>query len=108
MTEKDSIVKRLRSCFICGIEIYNHKIVLEDSGRSTYTVLREDKPSDALESFNRWFKDVYLKGIPQILTVIDYRIEEDEDGVAHQVVNKIVSWTNISNSTRENIDGKQA
>ena len=106
MLEKDVIVKRFRSCFICGVEIYSHKILLEDSGKNIYIILRDSASIDTLESFNRWFKNVYLKGIPQVLTVLDYRIDEDEDGISCQIVNKIVAWNTTSDTTKENSNGK--
>lgn len=85
----DNIVKRFRSCFICGVEVHSEYIVLEDSGRNLFIVDKQDK--QAFESFVPWFKNVYLKGIPQVLTVIEYSIVPKNNDESYCKVNKIVA-----------------
>lgn len=82
-------VKRFRSCFICGVELHDTVIVLEDSGRNQFIIDKKDKA--AVESFAFWFKSVYLRGIPQVLSIIDYSIEQKNDDESFCRVNKIIA-----------------
>ena len=80
-------VKRFRSCFICGVEVHSSKIVLEDSGHQCFAIDKSD--SLAMESFAKWFKEFYLKGIPQVLTILEYSFVE-KDGEQMCLVNKLI------------------
>ena len=92
MATTNDRVKRFRSCFICGVEIHDDTIVLEDSGRNQFIIDKKDKT--AVESFAFWFKSVYLRGIPQVLSIIDYSIVQKNEAESYCLVNKIVANPN--------------
>lgn len=82
-------VKRFRSCFICLVEMHDNFIGLEDSGHNAFVIDRSNK--EAVASFMFWFKNVYLKGIPQVLTIIDFDIVQKNEDEYINLVNKIVA-----------------
>lgn len=84
-------VKKFRSCYICGVEIGQKDVLLEDSGKNTFIVHRDN--AIAIESFKLWFEEVFMKGVPQVLTIIDYSTEANADGEAVCAVNKMVVGT---------------
>ena len=92
MTTTNDRVKRFRSCFICGVEIHDDFVVLEDSGRNQFIIDKKDKM--AIESFVFWFKNVYLRGVPQVLSIIDYSIVQKNEAESYCLVNKIVANPN--------------
>jgi len=68
--------------------MYTDIIVIEDSGKNQYTIDRDNE--DAMKSFTQWFKSIYIKGIPQVLTIIDYSIARKNDDESFYLVNKII------------------
>lgn len=53
-------------------------IALKDSSRSIFYVDPKDK--DIVLQFKQWMKNIFLKGIPQTLTVVEYEDRgEDPD-----------------------------
>ena len=95
MENAKSLVKRLKSCFICDVEIYDDHIVLGDAKSNQYLIRNSNK--EAVSSFTAWFKEVYLKCVPQSLAIVDYDIEEHGDEVSY-IVNHIISSPVQSNS----------
>ena len=90
-------IKRFKSCFLCCVEMHDKFIMLEDSNKDRFYIDREDKV--ALESFVFWFKNVYIKGIPQVLTIIDYSyVNKSEDEVVC-VVNKLIANPAVGNAS---------
>ena len=83
--------KKFMSCFICGVEIDDEKIVLEDSSHKFYFIPKNDQTLDVVENFKMWFEHVYKKGIPASMTIIDYSIGENKDRESIRIVNKLVS-----------------
>ena len=67
-------------------------VVLEDSGRNQFIIDKKDKM--AIESFVFWFKNVYLRGVPQVLSIIDYSIVQKNEAESYCLVNKIVANPN--------------
>ena len=104
MEENKKIIKRLKSCFICDVEIYDDYIIIGDAKSNQYVIRKSDK--DAIESFATWFKHVYIKCIPQVLSVIDYKIEMKNDYEAINVVNKIISSSKFVDEHLEDIATK--
>ena len=102
------MVKRFRSCFICGVEIDSEKklVTLEDSGKNSFYIFTDKCSPEALASFQMWFENFYVKGIPQVLTILDYSIAENEDGENVYTVNKMIAGS--SSLVKETLDGKQA
>ena len=92
MATTNDRVKRFRSCFICGVEMHDDIVVLEDSGRNQFIIDKKDKM--AIESFVFWFKNVYLRGVPQVLSIIDYSIVQKNEAESYCLVNKIVANPN--------------
>ena len=92
MTTTNDRVKRVRSCFICGVEMHDDIVVLEDSGRNQFIIDKKDKM--AIGSFVFWFKNVYLRGVPQVLSSIDYSIVQKNEAESYCLVNKIVANPN--------------
>ena len=92
MATTNDRVKRFRSCFICGVEMHDDIVVLEDSGRNQFIIDQKDKM--AIESFVFWFKNVYLRGVPQVLSIIDYSIVQKNEAESYCLVNKIVANPN--------------
>lgn len=99
MITTDDKVKRFRSCFICGVELHDDVVVIEDSGKNQYVIDKQNK--DAIESFVLWFKTVYLKGIPQVLSIIDYSIASKNADESFYLVNKIVASPSAANGIEE-------
>ena len=97
MEKINDTVKRFRSCFICGVEMHTNCIILEDSGRNQFFIDKNNK--SALDSFVLWFKSVYLRGIPQILSIIDYSIVQKNENESICLVNKIVANPNPHDDT---------
>ena len=92
MATTNDRVKRFRSCFICGVEMHDDIVVLEDSGRNQFIIDKKDKM--AIGSFVFWFKNVYLRGVPQVLSIIDYSIVQKNEEESYCLVNKIVANPN--------------
>ena len=100
--ENKEPIRRLKSCFICDVEIYDDHILLGDAKSNYYVIYNSDK--EAVSSFMLWFKNVYMKCIPQSLVIIDYAIEENNDEVRY-IAKKIISQhtcnDNSSNTCRK-------
>lgn len=92
-------LKRLRSCYICEVSIYSDYVVLEDSGRVEYYITKDN--IDAMASFKLWFSTVFMKGIPQVLTIVDYAVMTSKDGDSIFSVNRIIANPNPSNADKE-------
>ena len=114
MVEKvNDNIKRFKSCFLCCVEMHDRFIMLEDSNKDRFYIDREDKV--ALESFVFWFKNVYIKGIPQVLTIIDYSYAKKSEDEVMCIVNKLVANPRFesipessSESTTSKLDGNDS
>ena len=76
------------SCFICGVDFEDEYVVLTDSGRQRYFISKNDK--EVIADFKKWFDDIYLKCVPQKLTVLRYDIVDKNEFEAICVVKKMV------------------
>lgn len=66
------------SSFIVDVSIRDTLVTLTDSTRGRYSVDLTDK--EVFEQFKTWFHTVFLKGIPQHLTVFEYKdVGKDAD-----------------------------
>lgn len=83
----DENPKRFKSVFLCGVEMHKDHIELIDSSNQVYIVEKTNKA--AVDSFVFWFKGVFLKCIPRVLSVIDYDVKKN-DGDFMFIVNKII------------------
>lgn len=99
-------VKRFMSCFLCGVEVYDSNIVLTDASERHSFVLKKDNKA-AMESFAKWFKEIYLTCVPQQLTVVDYDFVHDNDDQALCIVNKLII-KNAASAAEGDSNGKQA
>ena len=64
---------RFKSCFICEVIISESSIELVDSGHLSMFI---DKGNDDLmRIFKDWFVNIYKACIPQMLTVVQYHID---------------------------------
>lgn len=62
--------RNFRSCFVVDVQVAEKSATLTDSSRNRYTV---DLSNDALvDQFKSWLHNVFLKGISQKLTIIEY------------------------------------
>ncbi len=87
---RDDKAKRFMSCFICGVEVHEDYVMVTDSSeRHEFYIDKEDK--EAMKSFALWFKEVYLKCIPQTLAVISYSIVQKNEDESIRLVHKIHS-----------------
>lgn len=76
---------KFKSCFIVDVSISEKDIILTDSSRCTYRILKDNK--QLLNEFKLWFKNVFSKGIAQTLTVFQYEcIDISECEVEMRVV----------------------
>lgn len=82
--------KRLNSCFICDVEINDKYIILIDSVKKCFYIDRANCSKDTLNSFESWFKNVFMKAIAQTITIVDYDIIENADNEAMMIVNKLI------------------
>ena len=81
--------KKFRSCFITGVEVNDDMIVLEDSVHLYWHIDRKACSPELVKSFKSWFDNIYMKGIPQTLTIFEYSIGTNADGESIHIVNKI-------------------
>jgi len=88
------MTKRLSSCFICDVEINDTQIILTDSGKKCFYIDRKACSKETIDSFKTWFENCYMKGIAQMITIVDYVIGENSDGESIMVVNKLISGAN--------------
>lgn len=63
-------MKCYRSCYMTDVQWSDKIVTLTDSNRNRYFVDINEK--SAYESFQNWINMVFLKGISQTLTVIEY------------------------------------
>ena len=103
---KANKVKRFMSCFLCGVEVHDSYIVLTDASERHSFVLKKDNKA-AMESFAKWFKEIYLTCVPQQLTVVDYDFVQDDDGQAACIVNRLIT-KNAASAAEGDSNGKQA
>lgn len=82
-------VKRFKACFISDVEVHEKHIVISDCHHNEFVIDCADK--DAFMSFAEWFKNVYMKGIPQTLSIIDYDIVPKNDNESYCKANKIAA-----------------
>lgn len=83
-------MKKFNSCFICNVEIGDGKIVLQDSYRNDFYIVKGDSPKSAFDEFKNWFREIYLACIPQTLTVLQYHISENADGESVAVIDRLI------------------
>ena len=93
------ISKKFRSCFICGVDIEGNQVVLEDSGRNAYVFDLSTATDELKAQYKDWFKNIYLKCIPQVLTVLEYHISTNADGESICVIDKM--FINKDNTDKE-------
>lgn len=93
--DKQYPIKLLKSCFLCDVNFYKDYIVVIDSRKVEYFIMLSD--ADAISTFKFWFENVYMKGIAQVLTIIDYKVMPTEDGDSFFYVNKLIANPNFKN-----------
>lgn len=82
---------KLKSRYITDVEIADRYIEIIDSQHLPYYI---DKTSSAYEDFKNWFKNVFIRGIPQFLTVFEYKTVDVSDSEVKCVVTRIHdNWT---------------
>lgn len=83
-------MKKFNSCFICNVEVGDGKVMLQDSYRNDFYIVKGDSPNTAFDEFRNWFKDIYLACIPHTLTVLQYHISENIDGESIAVIDRMI------------------
>lgn len=82
-----TIKKRFKSCFISDIEFYDDKIILKDCSYNAFIVYTNN--SDVMTKFKKWFNDIYMSCIPQLLTIFEYELVDKNDSEVMSVVKNI-------------------
>lgn len=80
-TKSDSTQKKVtsyRSCFIADVQVSSDGIRLQDTSHSVFFIDLHD--NEAVESFRKWFKKIFLRGVAQIPSVFMYESRLAEDG----------------------------
>ena len=97
--------KRFRACYIGDVIIDDEYVHLVDTAQMQYDI---DKKNDiAMKSFVAWFKNIYLKGISQTLTVIDYSICSKNENESMCLVNRIILNENAMHIDACNVHSKK-
>lgn len=97
--------KRFRACYIGDVIIDDEYVHLVDTAQMQYDI---DKKNDiAMKSFVAWFKNIYLKGVSQTLTVIDYSICSKNENESICLVNRIILNENIMSIDEGNAHSKK-
>ena len=67
------------SCFVTDVKTEGTVVQLKDSSRGSWNLDLSDK--DLAIQFKTWMEMIFLKGIPQTLTVFEYenRSEDESD-----------------------------
>lgn len=75
---------KFHSCYIVDV-IVAETIILKDSSKIVFYVDPTEK--EIIVQFKQWFKELFLKGIPQTLTVVEYE-DRGEDPDVKKFVKK--------------------
>lgn len=62
--------RNFRSCYVVDVQTSPDQTILTDSSRNRYYVNMSS--SELKDQFKTWFKNVFLKGVSQRLTVFEY------------------------------------
>lgn len=85
----EQVLKRFKSCFLCEVEFYPNYVIVIDSNKVEYYIMTDNV--DAISSFKFWFTNVFMKGIPQVLSIIEYDIKSTEDDGTFYYVNRLIA-----------------
>ena len=96
----NAIQKRFISCFICKVDIGDKYVELTDASNK-YTFMIDRSNKDAMDSFMSWFKNSYIKCIPQSLVIIDYSLVTEDDEQILFVNKLIASLDNKNNNSKK-------
>ena len=65
-----SKMRRFHSCFIIDVKCHGTSAILTDSTRGSWSVDLTDV--NIANQFKEWMEKIFLKGVPQSLTVFEY------------------------------------
>lgn len=91
-----NFIKAYHSCFLTDVKIAKDMIIVEDSYKNRYYV--ETDNAEAVGSFKTWFKQVFMKGIAQTISIFQYEIKPIEEGISGMF---IVKFMNLDNTQKE-------
>lgn len=91
------IKKAYHSCFLTDVQISDDLIRIMDSSKNAYYVNMQEKES--VQSFKLWFKQIFLKALPQSVTVFEYEIRKIDDGETGVF---IIKFLNVKDDTMIN------
>lgn len=83
------IIKAFHSCFLTDVKITKEVVKIEDSYKNPYYVDASDK--EAFESFKQWFKQVFMKGVAQTVSLFSYEIKPIEEGISGMFITKFLN-----------------
>lgn len=83
------ITKSYHSCFLVDVKISPGFVILEDTGKNIYYVDRADQ--NAFMSFKEWFKQVFIKGIAQTISIFEYETRPIEEGLSGAFIKKFLN-----------------
>lgn len=102
---RNNPLKRFKSCFLCEVEFYKDYVIVIDSSKVEYYIMLDNV--SAVESFKLWFTNVFMKGIPQVLSIIEYDVVSMENDGTFYYVNRLIANNKTqheSNILNEDID----
>lgn len=59
------------SCYVTDVKTSGHMVEIKDSARGVWRLDLNEDPSLAVQ-FKIWMEKIFLKGVPQTLTVFEY------------------------------------
>ena len=65
------------SCYVTDVKTSGHIVEIKDSARGVWSLDLNEDPSLALQ-FKTWMEKIFLKGVPQTLTVFEYEEVGDD------------------------------
>lgn len=84
-----NFLKAYHSCFLTDVKIAKDLITIEDSYKNVYYV--ETSNVEASNSFKIWFKQVFMKGIAQTVSIFQYEIKPIEEGISGTFITKFLN-----------------
>lgn len=83
------------SRYIVDVVVNDEYIALTDSGRGVQYIDKSDK--NVCKQFKYWLENIFLKGVPNYLTILKYEIvNDDEEHVSRKIIKKFMN-INIEN-----------
>lgn len=67
------------SCYVTDVKTEGTNVQISDSGRGIWNLDLADK--ELVPQFKTWMEKVFLKGVPQTLTVFEYEDRSIEEAV---------------------------